>query len=139
MPAAAMGKKHAFWETDPTADADGFRIEKGGEYGDWVAVTLVPGFIEAHSGIQSGSPVLMGTRLPAYVGMGWVLEYLLREDGGKGLRGNGLTREKAIALAAFDAGVEWQRNRGRRQRFKAKALELYRASPSHQRLTEALA
>lgn len=120
--------KHAWWETDDNADADGFRIEKGGEYGDHVVVTLVPGFIEAHSGVQGGAPCLVGTRVPAYVGMGWVLEYLLENDS-KGLASNHLTREQAIALAAFDAGVEWQTKRARRKRFAAKALELFHASP----------
>jgi uncharacterized protein (DUF433 family) len=69
---------------------------------------LLPGFIIATANIQAGVPCLIGTRIPFSVGLGWVwdsLESPYLED---------LTREQIIALAAFDAGYEWQRRRKRR-------------------------
>jgi len=81
--------------------------------GIWPVETLVPGFIEAHGGIQFGSPCLIGTRLPTYAT--WVWYYL---DDPKGLTEEGLTREQVIALCAFQAGVEWWQSRNRRKRFQ---------------------
>lgn len=68
---------------------------------------LLPGFIEAQANVQAGVPCLVGTRIPFYVGMGWVWESLDRP------RQEHLTREQIIALAAFDAGFEWHRSRKR--------------------------
>ena len=62
---------------------------------------LLPGFTVATANIQAGEPCLIGTRIPTYVGMGWVWESL---DSPKLRRLEGLTREQIIALAAFDAG-----------------------------------
>ncbi len=83
---------------------------------------LVPGFIEAHSGYQFGSPCLKGTRIPYYVGLGWVWEEL---DAPEGCSSEGLTRENIIALASFHAGVEWQRSRKRRKRMTEEVAKLW--------------
>jgi len=69
---------------------------------------LLPGFIVATANIQAGEPCLIGTRIPAYVGLGWVWESL--DDP----QSEHLTREQIIALAAFEAGYEWHRSRKRR-------------------------
>ncbi len=73
---------------------------------------LLPGFIVADSQVQFGEPCLIDTRLPWYVGQGWVWEYL--DDPEK--VHPGLTREHIIALAAFHAGYRWSQRRARRQR-----------------------
>lgn len=73
---------------------------------------LLPGFIEADSHIQFGAPCLVGTRVPFYVGLGWVAELI---DNSKGLKANRITREQAIALAAFHAGFNWHKQRNRRK------------------------
>ena len=72
---------------------------------------LLPGFIVATANIQAGEPCLVGTRIPTYVGLEWVWESL---DSPRSRRIGGLTREKIIALAAFQAGYEWHRRRKRR-------------------------
>ncbi len=83
---------------------------------------LLPGFIEASSGVQFGAPCLKDTRLPTYVGLGWVWDTL---DDRHGRRVEGLIREQIIALAAFDAGVEWQRSRKRRKRMDDEVKRLW--------------
>ncbi|KKM88470.1 hypothetical protein LCGC14_1258470 [marine sediment metagenome] len=82
---------------------------------------LLPGFIEANNAIQFGTPCLTGTRIPYDVGLAWVWEML--DD--KRCQGWGLTRERIIALAAFHAGVEWQRSRKRRARMKDEVNALW--------------
>ena len=69
---------------------------------------LLPGFIVATANIEAGVPCLVGTRIPVFVGMGWVWDSL--DDPGS----EDLTREQIIALAAFQAGYEWHRGRKRR-------------------------
>ena len=83
---------------------------------------LLPGFIEASSGIQWGEPCLTGTRIPYYVGLGWVWETL---NSKRYRKMEGLTRERIIALAAFDAGVDWQRSRKRRAKMREEVEKLY--------------
>lgn len=78
----------------------------------YVVDVLLPGFIEANSGIQFGEPCLIGTRIPFSVGLGWVWEEL--EDP----YDKRLTREDVIALAAFQAGYEWHRSRKRRKKME---------------------
>ena len=73
---------------------------------------LVPGFIEASSGVQFGEPCLKGTRFPFSIGLGWLWEYLDKPDELKEMR---LTRDQVIVLAGFHAGFEWHRGRKRRK------------------------
>lgn len=81
--------------------------------GDWLVDVLLPGFIEAHSARQFGSPCIAQSRVPAYIGLGWVWECVERPQM---LDAERFSREQAIALAAFQAGVDWQRSRKRRKR-----------------------
>ena len=83
---------------------------------------LLPGFIEANSGIKFGAPCLIGTGIPHYVGLGWVWESL---DDAHCRRLEGLTRENIIALAAFEAGYEWHRSRKRRKKMDEAVTELW--------------
>lgn len=85
---------------------------------------LVPGFIEASNHIQFGAPCLKSTRIPYYVGLDWVWECL---DRPRWRRDNQLTREQIIALAAFDAGVDWQRSRKRRLAMDEAVKQLWAA------------
>ena len=94
--------------------------------GKWLVDVLLPGFIVADSARQFGAPTLVGTRIPTYVGLGWVWEVLDRAEE------ENLTREQIIALAAFEAGVEWQRSRKRRKRM-AEAVDAGWAEESEMR------
>jgi uncharacterized protein (DUF433 family) len=87
--------------------------------GRYYVEVLLPGFIEASSGMQFGVPCLIGTRIPHYVGQGWVWESL------DAPRYEGLTREKIIALAAFDAGYEWHKSRKRREKMGEEVAKLW--------------
>jgi len=83
--------------------------------GKWLVDTILPGLLEAHAGLQFGAPCLVGTRTPTYVGLGWVWECYGNAHVAKV---EGLSQIDVVALAAFDAGVQWQRSRKRRQRMK---------------------
>ena len=83
---------------------------------------LLPGFIEANSAIQAGIPCLNGTRIPFYVGLGWVWEGL---NDPKARRLDRLTREQIIGLAAFHAGYEWHRSRKRRRKMDEEVRRLW--------------
>ncbi|MDZ4250937.1 MAG: hypothetical protein U0990_12750 [Candidatus Nanopelagicales bacterium] len=83
---------------------------------------LLPGFIEASNEIQFGAPCLVKTRIPFYVGLGWVWECLSDVPSRKV---EGLTRENIIALAAFHAGYEWHRKRKRRKDMTLAVRELW--------------
>ena len=74
---------------------------------------LLPGFIEASSQIQFGEPCLKGTRIPYYVGLGWVWDAL---NSKQDRTLEGLARENIIALAAFHAGYKWHQQRTRRKK-----------------------
>ena len=80
---------------------------------------LLPGFIEADSGIKFGAPCLIGTGIPHYVGLGWVWESLENPANEE------LTREQIIALGAFQAGYEWHRSRKRRKKMDDAVTELW--------------
>lgn len=80
---------------------------------------LVPGFIEANSGMQFGAPCLIGTRIT--YDSGWLWEGLDRPS----LRPEGVTREQIIALAAFHAGYEWHRSRKRRKKMDEEVTKLW--------------
>ena len=100
--------------------------------GVWAVDELVPGFIEAHAGIQVGCPCLIGTRLPTYAK--WVWHDL---DDPVSRKRERLTREQIIALYCFEAGVEWQRSRLRRQRMDEavnKGWENYRGKENSAQL-----
>lgn len=78
--------------------------------GVWLVDTILPGFIEAHSGRQFGEPTVINDRYPCSAGWAW--EYL--DDPEKA----SMTREQIIAACAFEAGRDWQRSRKRRQRIQ---------------------
>lgn len=83
---------------------------------------LLPGFIEASSGVQFGEPCLKGTRIPFYVGLGWVWQAL---DSKQDRALERLTRENIIALAAFHAGFNWHKDRKRRKTMTDAVRELW--------------
>ena len=86
---------------------------------DYYIDELLPGFIEANSGMQFGEPCLIGTRIPFSVGLGWVWESL---DSPEGVPA---TREQIIALAAFCAGYNWHRSRKRRKKMDEEGTKLW--------------
>ena len=86
--------------------------------GKWLIIELVPDFIEAHSGIQFGSPTVVGSRIHTEVAAG-AYEHD-GEQGWGGMRHNypNLTKQRGFAALCFEAGREYQRNRKLRKRIK---------------------
>jgi len=78
---------------------------------------LVPGLIVADPRIQFGSPTIKGTRYPCYAM--WLWDYV---DKPEKLEEMGFTRQQVIAATAFQAGVDWQKNRKRRKRIKESGI-----------------
>ena len=75
---------------------------------EWLVITLVPGFIEVHTGVQFGTPTPIKTRVTTLAASGaW--ENQAFED-------YEITEEMALVCRAFEVGREYQRNRKLRKR-----------------------
>ena len=81
--------------------------------GKWLVVTLVPGFIEAHSGVQFGTPTPINTRITTPTASG---AWFHKEWDCYGSPEQPLTEEQCLVCYAFEAGREYQRNRKLRKR-----------------------
>ena len=77
--------------------------------------TIMPDWIEAHSGICFGEPTLIGHRLRCS-------PHYLEDPADYSIR-----REQALVLAAFCYGVEWQRSRKRRARMEKAVKDFWKA------------
>ena len=88
--------------------------------GKWLVVTLVPGFIEAHSGVQFGTPTPISTRITTPTGAG---AWINKEWDAYGSKKNPFTEQQALVCYAFEVGREYQRNRKLRKKISDACAE----------------
>jgi len=79
-------------------------------------IVLVPGLIRVSPWHKFGAPTLVGTGLPYTIGR------IALEDP----ENWEISREQAVALAAFQAGVEWQRSHKLRKQVTEMVEEVWR-------------